>query len=560
MNPFHRRDLLRGFGALAGTTLLPSLPRLAFAQEPSASPPAAPAIPPKPQIARGRVLLEGSKKGVPNVRVSNGLEIVATDAQGRYQLPIEGDAIIFIQKPSGYRVPLNDLNQPKFYYIHKPQGTQLKMRYPGIAPTGELPASIDFTLIKQDEPDDFRVVLWADPQVRNIKEVDYVARDVAAELKGVDAAFGMSLGDNVFNTLQNFRPLQDVVASLGVPWHSVIGNHDLNFEAPDESLSGETFKSFYGPTDYSFDYGQVHFVALDNVLWHGADPAKGHGNYTRGFTAQQLAWLKNDLAGVPSEKLVVLFMHIPIIPTPLNGAPAAPVPGADDDRLALFELLKDHPHTLSISGHTHINCHAFLDAGYGWPGKNPHHHFNCGTVSGSWWCGYPDEQGIPHTTMRDGAPNGYAFLNIKKHDYTIDWRSARSSPDYQMSVIVPPQIDAAKIGAAKLQVNVFNGSAKTRVEARFSEGAWTAMEQTYTLDPNYDNFKAMEAFVPAFAPNATEEQKKNAPWIGLPAKENSAHLWQLSLPALPKGPHWIEIRATDHWNRTFEEKRLIQVV
>ena len=27
------------------------------------------------------------------------------------------------------------------------------------------------------------------------------------------------------------------------------------------------------------------------------------------------------------------------------------------------------------------------------------------TVSGSWWCGAPDERGIPHTMMADGAPN-----------------------------------------------------------------------------------------------------------------------------------------------------------
>ncbi|RYG68726.1 hypothetical protein EON80_11065 [bacterium] len=270
MNPFYRRDFLRGAAAIAGTSLLPNLTRLAQAQDQTATP-AVPIVPQKPQIARGRVILDRTGKGVPGVRVSNGREVVSTDAQGRYQLPVTGDAIIFIQKPSGYRVPLNELNQPKFYYIHKPLGTVTakKTRFPGIAPTGDLPASIDFTLIKQNEPEDFRVVLWGDPQVRDIKEIDFVARDVANDLVGVDAAFGMSLGDNVFNGLNLFRPLQDVAASLGIPWHSVIGNHDLNLDAPTEALSSETYKSFYGPTYYSFDHGQVHFVAMDNVHWLG---------------------------------------------------------------------------------------------------------------------------------------------------------------------------------------------------------------------------------------------------------------------------------------------------
>jgi hypothetical protein len=215
---------------------------------------------------------------------------------------------------------------------------------------------------------------------------------------------------------------------------------------------------------------------------------------------------------------------------------------------------------LSISGHTHVHNHAFLQPSDGWNGRVPHHHFNCGTVSGSWWSGYPDERGIPHTTMRDGTPNGYAFLNVNKGDYTIDWRAARSSPDYQMNVTVPTQIEAAKAEDTQVQVNVFNGSAKTRVEARIGNGAWTKMKQTLAHDPGYDTLKAMEKVVPAFAKDAPKKVKDNPPWLALPGYEDCPHLWQIVLPALPIGPHWIEIRAIDHWNRIFEEKRLIEIV
>jgi hypothetical protein len=441
-----------------------------------------------------------------------------------------------------------------------------KARFPGIAPTGNLPASVDFTLIKQDEPDDFRVVLWGDPQVRDVKEIDYVARDVANDLVGIKAAFGMSLGDNVFNTLSLFRPLQDVAASIGIPWHSVIGNHDLNLDAPDESLSSETFKIFYGPTYYSFDYGQAHFVAMDNVQWMGAGTPARNGNYTGGFGEQQLTWLKNDLAGVPKDKLVVLFMHIPVMatPIPLKPTPPAPVePGklprfVQEELDTFFKLLEDRPHTLSVSGHTHINCHAFLEKADGWNGRVPHHHFNCGTVSGSWWCGSPDEVGIPHTTMRDGVPNGYAFLNVKKNDYTIDWRSARKSPDYQMAIIVPPQIKVTDAEKTLLKVNVFNGSPKTKVETRIGNGPWTTMQRTTMNDPGYLALMEIEKSIPAMAKDAPKGTKP--PWLGLPDIEETPHIWQAALPTLPTGPHWIHVRATDHWNRIFEDKRLIQIV
>ncbi len=528
-------------------------------------------MPPVTNIARGRVLLDraGSGKpdanspGVPGVRVSNGRDIVATDARGRYELSITGDAIIFIQKPSGFRVPLNELNQPRFYYIHKPQGSPTNFKYAGVAPTGALPTAIDFALTPAAEPDSFRVVLWGDPQPRDLREIDYIARDVAAELIGVDAAFGLSLGDNSFNNLALFRPLQDVTASLGIPWHSIIGNHDLNYDAPDDALSAETFKRHFGPTYYSFDHGGAHFVALDNVMWLGPDAELKNGNYTGGFGERQLAWLKNDLAGVPPEKLVVLFMHIPIgIPSdaPIPDVPGKPPRFLDSERNAFFALLDDRPRTLSISGHTHIQCHAFLERADGWNGRVPHHHFNCGTTSGSWWSGVPDEQGIPNTTMRDGTPNGYAFLNVNGGEYTLDWRAARSRPDYQLTVTAPAQIEAAQVAGTLLEVNVFNGSPKTRVESRVGGGAWTKMERICAMDPGYVAMKALEDAVPAFDKDAPKGKKAKAPWRALPDLEVTPHLWRTPLPALPAGVHLMHVRATDQWNRTFEEKRLVRVV
>lgn len=56
---------------------------------------------------------------------------------------------------------------------------------------------------------------------------------------------------------------------------------------------------------YSFDQGGVHFVALINVL-----NLKAGGLGSLG--ADQLEWLKNDLAGLSSETPVVVFAHMPL--------------------------------------------------------------------------------------------------------------------------------------------------------------------------------------------------------------------------------------------------------
>ena len=41
--------------------------------------------------------------GLSGVGVSNGREVVQTDANGRYTLAVDDDSIVFVIKPSGYR-------------------------------------------------------------------------------------------------------------------------------------------------------------------------------------------------------------------------------------------------------------------------------------------------------------------------------------------------------------------------------------------------------------------------------------------------------------------------
>src|SRR5690606_41721965 len=49
---------------------------------------------------------ERREKGIPGVSVSNGVDVVQTDSKGYYELPVGNDNILFVIKPSGYKVPL----------------------------------------------------------------------------------------------------------------------------------------------------------------------------------------------------------------------------------------------------------------------------------------------------------------------------------------------------------------------------------------------------------------------------------------------------------------------
>jgi len=102
--------------------------------------------------------------GIPAVAVSNGRDVVLTDATGHYRLSASADTILFAVKPRDWVPPTSDDRLPRYFYIHKPSGSRDTLRFPGIEPTGALPASVDFPFIARPEPQRFRMILFADTQ------------------------------------------------------------------------------------------------------------------------------------------------------------------------------------------------------------------------------------------------------------------------------------------------------------------------------------------------------------------------------------------------------------
>ena len=83
--------------------------------------------------------MDNNEIGISGVYVSNGVEIVRTDKDGKYKIPVSDDAIIFVIKPRDWMTPINDLNLPQFYYIHKPNGSPSNFTFKGVDATGPLP-------------------------------------------------------------------------------------------------------------------------------------------------------------------------------------------------------------------------------------------------------------------------------------------------------------------------------------------------------------------------------------------------------------------------------------
>ena len=149
----------------------------------------------------GNRLRDPGEPGLAGVSVSNGLEVVQSGPDGRYSLPIAEGDVLFVTKPAGYAPPVDRNMAPRFHYVHEPDGTpaELGLRFGGVAPTGPLPAAIDFTFGKVTEPDTFKVIWFADTQAQTPAELDYLRDDVIAELIGTDAVIGVTAGDVVYD-------------------------------------------------------------------------------------------------------------------------------------------------------------------------------------------------------------------------------------------------------------------------------------------------------------------------------------------------------------------------
>ena len=513
-------------------------------------------------IAVGTVFIDANNNGVrdyseppfQNVRVSNGLEIAITDEQGRYELPVADNAVLFVVKPAGYKLPVNEDQLPQFFYVHRPNGSPPHFRYPGVAPTGPLPDSIDFPLLPEEEPHQFDVLLFADPQPQTEVELSYIRDDVIVELIGTDARFGMTVGDILFDDLSLFTRYNRLVGQIGIPWYNVPGNHELNFDAASDADSLETFTRFYGPSYYSFEYANAVFIVLDNVLYGGqVDPTpenpQGRGTYLGRLDDRQMNWLANELAHVPPTKLVFLAMHVPLM-----GA-AGPIDRVHTENGGeILSLLTNHPHVYSVAGHTHTAEHMYLDESGNVTDDGRFHHHILATVSGSWWSGPFDERGVPVALQSDGTPNGYNILTIDNVSPTVRYKAAGFDPSYQMRIsfdrafhsgtpnglrdfrhgeLFGGRMTESQAESTLLYVNLFDGGSKSSVSFRIDDGEFVAMPRVQAPSPAFLELK-----------NRNAESMKS--WV---EPYPSTHLWATRLPSLTAGTYVLEARAVDEFGR-----------
>ena len=248
---------------------------------------------------------EPGEPGLASVAVSNGVDVVLTDDKGFYRLPDRAGSWTFVIKPRGWRPPVDGSNLPMFH---------AKPASGGIA---------NFPLVRSEEPDDLRALVLTDPQPSSATEVEYLSRGLVGRMgHKTGFAFGVTLGDVVYDRPDLFGAVNATLSGVGIPWYSLPGNHDLALGHPDEAAAVASFESVYGPSTYAFHAGPALFIALDDVR-----PIGGPRRFVGGLRADQFAFLGNLLKATPPEEWVVVMMHIPMFaPYPMGpgDVPARP--------------------------------------------------------------------------------------------------------------------------------------------------------------------------------------------------------------------------------------------
>lgn len=524
--------------------------------------------------------LDGDEKGVSGVAVSNGVDVVQTDGEGRYELPVRENMTVSITQPSGWQVPVDEDKVAQFSYNHMPKGSG-DFEFGGIEPTGETPKAVNFPMIESQASakDDQNCPIAADTQAYDKTEMGY-ARDGAvgdlADRNDYGACGVLLLGDNVGDDLSLNDELRDVYSQMNGPVRVAPGNHDQDYDAADDSHALDTFRDQFGPSYFSYDVGKTHFVVLDSIEYEGKANRK---KYKEKISEEQLTWLENDLKNVPKNAQVVVATHAPIVTHK-----QVVVDNAKD----FYDVIADYPNAVTVGGHTHTQENLvagetrkeWAEAGIE---KLPNTQIVAGAVSGDWYSGGLNADGLPYSFTQDASEPGVLTLEYdgasRSERYTVrnesddhqlllgvnspqwrDWaQKAQEWQDADKEGEAPEAVservvtrDDLKQGDSWLTSSFLAGTSDARVEVSFDGKAPRQSEHTQP-----GKGEALAKGWEFTDPYTASQNLRTSGSVG----QSSSHLWRTEIPSdLDLGTHSAEVTGTDRYGRDFTKTVRFTVV
>lgn len=273
-------------------------------------------IPEPDPTVRGTITdMEGNP--MEGVVVSDGFSCTKTNSKGLYIFVRDKDArFVYYTVPSDCEIPVHS-DSDRTAQIYRPLSVKRN--------------EYNFKLRRMagGKEFDYKLIVFGDPQVTNafspyytgpndnpVKKsdvarfTDETMKDVKQTISALPSSvhvYAISMGDDVqyyggYNPRLE-RQIREALGSSRATVFSVIGNHDQD----GRELYKRKWEDNFGPTDYSFDRGDVHFVCFNNVHFF-----RGGYYWQPGeLTSKQMQWLSEDLSLADHSKKLILCYHIP---------------------------------------------------------------------------------------------------------------------------------------------------------------------------------------------------------------------------------------------------------
>ncbi len=383
---------------------------------------------PTPTNITGTVFLDedgdgikgATETGIANIVVSNGVTAATTGVTGGFELPEEG-SFIFVTVPNTHAASgpwYRSVSDTQFNFGLK------------LAPA-------------EKSGDSFTFIHMTDIHLDAANLATF--NKAVAEFNTISPAFIVNTGDLVnegeaspaitiseAQATEWFGKYKTAISGLTMPVYNAVGNHDCadlacETAAGAAGCSKNVCRNNFGPTYYSFDWGQYHCVVLD--------PNNGVSSSVEVFsiTGSQLEWLQKDLSYRQKDSPVLVFCHAPTT--------------SWRTRDTVLNLLKQYK-TQIFSGHAHQD---FLMDSAGVPEQVT------AALSGEWG----------HGDNLDGNKPGYRIVSV----------AGSALDDFYKEIDSTQQIEISPAGATWPIVN-----GQVQLVAKVFAGGGTVSGVTYAVD------------------------------------------------------------------------------
>ena len=440
-------------------------------------------------VACGREALAG-------VIVTDGANFTQTDSDGKFKLDVADDArFVYIVSPAGYQ-PDFSTGAPQFYLPL----TKAKKYH--------------FELNRTADGDDFTLFAVSDPQMKHERHLKKFCKEPLQDLTEQGQAHlakhntvGISLGDQGWNELEIFEPYKEAIAKTGIPFYSVIGNHDF-IQNMGGKAAEATYEDSFGPVNWAFWLGKDLVVGVNNIRFRGEvkDP-KVSGKYTEGYPEWTMDFMRGLLEYVPKGTHIFIAQHSPTYRWwkdiyIINGK-------------ELIEMLDGYKVDF-LSGHTHIfNNHRYT------PDIRDH---NPASICGTWW---------ETIWCNDGTPRGYLIFDREGENLSWYWHNIDYPDDFQVEFIAKGE---SRFNPDCYLANVWDYDEDWKVEWTQDGTAMGTPELVADVSPTFiDQIekKFGDKPIPKY-----KQPRKNIHYFAVKPSEDASVI-EISVTA-PDGRHWAK--------------------